>query len=573
MSDWDNVADDYPAFGPITNPELIDKMLVDLAHPAWERHDPMPGWLTGLRPHQVEAIQLIAQKFQETDHVILDAPVGSGKTVIADLSRRLLGTNASYICTTKTLQDQFARDFPEARILKGRANYPTKFAEFPEVTAADCTAGPSSPMCFYCDHVDDCHYQIAKRQALAATTAVLNTSYWLTESNGPGRFGHKDPRGLTIIDECDTFEDALMSFVEVEVSPTWRRKLGIGLPKVKTQSAKSNDWIEWSEEALSAATAYWASLPPASGDIQLMRHRRSTKNLVDRLRMLVQMLPEGAWIYDGYDRNPPTAVFKPVMVDKVAEQAAWRHGNKFLLMSGSVVSAREMADSLGIPHWRAVNVAVDWDPGRRPIYVAPVANVVWRNKDEAYPAVARAVREIIDHHPGERVLVHAVNYQLTKAIHQVAQGNGRPVFTYTNAAERERALALYMDTPGSVIVAPSLDRGVDFIDDLARVQVICKVPFPSLGDKQVRTRANMGSRGKTWFKVCTVRSIIQMVGRGMRHEDDWCVTYVLDEQMDTNIMQNSKSLVPKWVRASMIREQRPWLRAAERVIEDPGETA
>lgn len=59
--------------------------------------------------------------------------------------------------------------------------------------------------------------------------------------------------------------------------------------------------------------------------------------------------------------------------------------------------------------------------------------------------------------------------------------------------------------------------------------MILKVPFPNLGDKQVEKRLyGTGRDGKIWYNVEVARSIQQMVGRGVRHEGDWCVTYVLD---------------------------------------------
>ena len=74
--------------------------------------------------------------------------------------------------------------------------------------------------------------------------------------------------------------------------------------------------------------------------------------------------------------------------------------------------------------------------------------------------------------------------------------------------------------------------------------IVCKVPYPYLGDKQVAARAYTAG-GNLWYQVATIRSLVQMTGRGVRHEDDHCATYLLDGQFMT-LWQKSKSLFPKW---------------------------
>jgi Rad3-related DNA helicase len=75
--------------------------------------------------------------------------------------------------------------------------------------------------------------------------------------------------------------------------------------------------------------------------------------------------------------------------------------------------------------------------------------------------------------------------------------------------------------------------------------VICKVPFPNLGDKQISARLH-SKGGNLWYRVQAVRSIVQMSGRGMRHEDDYCETYILDSQFVSNLWKQSKQLFPNW---------------------------
>ena len=48
----------------------------------------------------------------------------------------------------------------------------------------------------------------------------------------------------------------------------------------------------------------------------------------------------------------------------------------------------------------------------------------------------------------------------------------------------------------------------------------------------------------------TVRSLVQMTGRGMRHEDDWCISYILDRQFTSNVWKK-RHLIPDWWQTSL----------------------
>jgi Rad3-related DNA helicase len=84
-------------------------------------------------------------------------------------------------------------------------------------------------------------------------------------------------------------------------------------------------------------------------------------------------------------------------------------------------------------------------------------------------------------------------------------------------------------------------EGVDLRDDLARFQILMKVPYPSLGDKLVRKRMH---RWNWWYPMQTVKTIVQAVGRAIRSETDHAVTYILDSDWRRFYGQN-KELFPE----------------------------
>ena len=148
-------------------------------------------------------------------------------------------------------------------------------------------------------------------------------------------------------------------------------------------------------------------------------------------------------------------------------------------------------------------------------------------------------------------MIHTKSYALTEAIYR-GSGNSR-MMTYGSSKERAEALERFKATPDAVMLAPSFERGVDLPHDLCRVIIVAKVPWPYLGDKQI-SRRRRGKGGLRWYAVETIRSIVQMTGRGMRSKGDYCETYILDQQF-LGLWREWKRLFPKWWRDAVVMDR------------------
>jgi ATP-dependent DNA helicase DinG len=197
--------------------------------------------------------------------------------------------------------------------------------------------------------------------------------------------------------------------------------------------------------------------------------------------------------------------------------------------------------------WGGISVPSTFDPARRPIYVHAVAEMTRKNEDYARPLIASAIEKVVLRHPSDKILVHTVSYALNRYVEDhLRQSDGLfRLVTYNAATEKQRAIDRYLSTEGSVFLAPSLDRGIDLPGDDCRVIVVCKVPFPSLGDKQISARMH-SKGGQQWYAVKTIRSLVQMTGRGMRSADDYCESYILDKMFISQIWRRNRNLLPKW---------------------------
>lgn len=500
----------------------------------------LPGWVKEIRPWQRVAVAKILDAFQYNDVVVLDAPTGSGKTLIAEIVRQRLQARAVYMCTNIQLQEQFVADFPYGVQLMGRSNFrPELYQSLPDgwdaATCADCT----KPECNMCSSVAECPYERAKRAALGSRLAVLNTAYFLTEANGPGRFSG---RSLAIVDEADMLEKGLMDYAGIDISAGLARRYQIAPPEKVTVA---DCWREWFPGTIRHLQTKRTVL--RGKDLRSERERSRLTRLIGKLKWIQPQIETG-WTYTGKDGR---ISFKPITVDGLAPSLLWQHGRKWLLMSATVISPGQLLQELGMTGgYGAVSVPSSFPVKNRRVKVIPAADVTRKNGQESVRSLARALEPIIRRHAHERMLLHCVSYNLADSLLRELDGCCREVgvqcASYRNADEKVAAVAQFTegDERGYLLVAPSMDRGVDLPDDRCRVVIIAKVPYPYLGDRQVSARIHSPG-GQVWYNVQTVRSIVQMTGRAVRHEDDYCTTYILDSQFG-QLWGRARGLFPKW---------------------------
>jgi Rad3-related DNA helicase len=522
----------------------------ELAKLTYGRWEP-PGWFREFRASQQPAIGKILEAFREVDLVVLDAPMGAGKSLIADVVSQELGGTTAYLCTSKTLQDQVADAFARAAVLKGRSNYaPTGFvggAEWGVVTCNDCTkVAGEDDSCRWCPSVRECPYEVAKKDALRSNYAVLNTAYFLTEANGPGRFRG---RGLVVCDEADRLEEQLLGYVSFEISERRMDRYGWGRPKLTV----AESWVEWvdniapliSDEARKNARRGRGKAASHAQDLYVLREGKYLSNLRARVAALKEGLATGTWVYTG-DRGQIR--FQPVRAkaDDLAGKYLWPLGRKWLLMTATSVSPSYLVrEEVGWEQpFKVIELNSEVAPVQRKVIVKGVANVSRKGLENGgREDLLEGVRSVVAEHPSENILIHTVSYSLANEVSAGLQGVRRSVVTYTNAGGRSDALKGFIDG-GGILVASSMDRGVDLPGDLCRVQIVAKVPYPNMGDRQVSGR-KYSPGGNLWYNLQTIRTLMQMTGRAVRSRDDWAVTYILDSNFD-RLWQEWKNMIPDW---------------------------
>ena len=497
------------------------------------------------RPYQREAVEFIrnsSKRFQ-----ILEIPTGGGKS-LAGMTCGILAGGANYLCSTKLLQSQLVSDFPEARSLWGRANYPcTKDASR---NCDECSVTEDDP----CDK--GCPYKNAKEALIGSKLRILNYSYYLVETQFVGRLrGAK----FSIVDEADALENTLVNHICLSFTERALNKLGLEEgPSRKTASSKTGvaSWKDFGNAALmncrdiihdlDKIISEWGKIEEDWQYATLKEHEYYV-HLAERCETFIENVDE-TWIMEEQEgtRGGTTTVFRPIWITpELAEEFMWKYSDRWMLMSASFPPIPVVCKQLGIDpddvdYYQAPSM---FPIERRPINIWPVANLTSKTMDVEVPKLIKGIKKILDMHPDEKGLIHSVSFKLGK---QILEGAKSKRLLIHNSHDRQEVVDRFTGRDdNSVLISPSLERGVSLENDLCRFVIVAKAPFLSLLDKVVSSRVYGSAIGKLWYSSLMMQTVLQMCGRGMRHSSDFCVSYILDAQVN-RVYTSKPSLWPEW---------------------------
>jgi|TARA_B100000767_G_C19778273_1_gene544114 Rad3-related DNA helicase len=540
------------------------------------------------RKNQREIITKICEAYKKDPDstVVIDAPTGSGKSLIAMWSSHVMkemGKRGYLVTSDLTLQDQYESDFMRLKLnwpsIRGVDNYECSVNGLP-FSLGDCKLkGMGYEAAKELSCYSSCEYLQNRSRAIDQPIALLNYAFWLIQRNyvdakmklddRPVPFEKRD---FVFFDEAHKIDEIVQGHFSPRVDPSlvdkileatrFSNKQGFGSSAYTRGKLTSliNDLMKGDKSTVFEALQEFDSILKVYGKI------RNEGNKAAKLRYKSQTLPRD-WqkAFGIFDRlkdthckiNDYVALIKSVGVDKMVldqreEESTFKCVeealmiNKYLheksgfkvFMSATIGDPRSFVKIMGIKNAQFIRLDNVFNYDKSPVVFINRHKLTYREKVKSLPHVVAILDQIIDKHKGQRGIVHTGSYEFTNYIKQNTKHPFR-IMDYENSKEKAGMIELFKKKENAVLMGPSLLEGLDLKDDISRFQIFFKVPYPNLNEPLIKAKLN---KSNEWYDWKTGISVMQGVGRSVRSESDWAITYILDASFKNLI--NKKGFFP-----------------------------
>lgn len=517
---------------------------------------------TSPRDEQILAIESIIDSFEAgKKFFILEAQTGVGKSAIAVTVSRYISehmpvaqnysSGSTVLTTQKLLQDQYEKDFSSSSMssLKSSSNYQCK--HFKKQSCAETrpmlqNEQKGSRLWNTC--VLNCTYKKKKEEFIEGKLGVTNFAYFLNETKFSGKIPKKQ---LLVVDEAHNLPDELSKFIEVSFSEKFAKSfLDVDIPRDLTPR-QFVDWVISSyypvllmkKTSFEEGMSRYVGLAEKVQNGELMKLTKKMELLSGheaKVKTFVNIWDSENWIMEEVpadEKSGRKLQFKPIDVSPYADGYIHAWGQHVLLMSATILDITGYKTLCGINDENSNSLIIPspFPHENHPIIYAGVGSMGNSEIDSTLPKISEAVKEILKAHPKEKGIIHCGSYKIAWHIKKNVKSNRILIH---DSHDRDAVLAKHIASKEpTVILSPSMTEGVDLKDDLSRFQVICKIPFPYLGDKLIRKKM---AKWEWWYDLQTAKTLIQSVGRSVRNEHDRAVTYILDSIWERFFRKNSR---------------------------------
>ena len=538
---------------------------------------------SSIRPEQRTAIEFALDAYEAGKrYAVLEMGTGCGKSATGITIARYLEAHGNktfdednmplsgaYVLTTqKVLQQQYLDDFGPGigasknllLSIKSATNYRCGFYQDQSCAEARrilTQLGKRIAGTDFHKHCrgGKCPYAVDKQAFIESPISITNFSYFLAET----MYGKKlTPRDLLIIDECHNTENELGKFIEITFSEKFAKEvLKCRITALNSQETVY-DWICKSyKPALSrylkgvekALHSKFDSSITGFGDLS-KQYEMLDKHICKVNRFISSYTPDN-WVLNlvkppAGSRGKRKFEFKPVDVSRFSYDSLFRFGGRVLLMSATVVDKDVFCRSIGLDPSDVAFLSIPspFPVENRPVHYVPAGSMSMSNIEKTLPSMAEAVKMLIDQHPNDKGIIHYVSFKVAQYMMEHVDS---PRLSTHNSENRDQVLRSHIEAKtASVLLSPSMMEGVDLADDASRFQILCKVPFPYLGDAVIKKRM---SQNKAWYTYQTVKTIIQAMGRSVRNDQDHAVSYILDSDWERFFSMNGRMFPPEFSKA------------------------
>lgn len=561
---------------------------------------------------QKQAIVQVVDAFLNggKNHVILEAPTGSGKTMIAFTAHKVLDKligrerlKTTVTTTTKGLQQQYVKDTGTFNLM-GKTNYP-------------CPMGHEHYSTIGCKHLVSQKGCKPNKECPYVKTRITFTEVSSWRSTNTAMFLEMCPilcmmpdnkADMVVFDECHKLAESMCEHTILDFRPKDLEPLKILFGNTNLICAAASVVYKFLKSSFNKSQVGERILLPRSNRVMISAAQDgfeffsdfidyhglsvnpnelfvhyplesvfdylyekiegglkkidsilkenetlddSIKDVCERIILtlqhwsdvceIVNSCPVEDFILQKFEDD--SIEFKPLLASQVSHYSAFRKADYFLHMSATICGINAYAKELGLDESGYLGISMEHpvDVDRRRVKFIPEINMGGGYNQSKAVKMADAITQIYrEFHQNENGLIHTASYKLAEEIkNNLPADVKRAAFIGRNREETMTALKM---NRGLICLSPSMEEGYDLKHDLARWQVIAKVPFGFLGDPTIKYKSEKveGSYSRT-----AVLRIVQACGRVVRGADDRGETYILDSGFD-RLLNQGWDYFPKW---------------------------
>ena len=549
------------------------------------------------RPKQKETIvSIIYDWLNNTDNIILDAPTGSGKSIVAIIVGGVLSEyfdKTGYILISDlSLLEQYRNDIemylPEWAVLKGQQTY-TCLVNGLNFNVGVCKLKGCKSYgeikANFPDCAPYCEYIVEREKAMTAPVTVCTYSFWLIQQNYvKPKFQNEngvppfDSRDFVICDEAHK----LVSIVQNHFSPRFgkedekkfdaiidesatfkkeefKKKIKDVRKAIRNEEDKNklatllNDYLDLISELLKESEKVKIDIGRDAADSDSGRMSKEQRSLIydcefikdhhckfDDYTNIINRIGSD-YIVKNDSAGDGTITFNCLNESYLMNRTFHANCKKKMYMSATIGAAETFARNNSFKDYKAIKLPIVFDYTNSPIFYVPDYKMSFKEKDTSFPRVVEMIEGILKIYPDKRGIIQTGSYSFAKQLFEkINPEYKKRLLLYEDSAGKQDNLDTYKFSTNKVLVGPSLIEGLSLNDDLCRFQIIMKIPYPSLADKFISAKQKFNPQ---WYSETASIAMLQGVGRGVRNEKDWCVTFVLDGCFN-NLLQMSGYMFP-----------------------------
>lgn len=546
------------------------------------------------RQGQKEAIQAIIKSYEkDKDGVfLLSAPTGAGKSVIAMVFAHFMShlhkdgyILASDLSLHKQYEEDFTRyNYSQFTSIKGVDNYictvngerfstgecKNKSISYTEATKLPC--------------YESCGYLVNRAKAISSSVTLLTYPYALIQRNyvewimGEDKAPFKK-RDFVVCDEAHKLVDIVQGHFSPRVSyETHKRALRlmdelqlIGFSSCKIDPLAFKEMIDdllesedkksllsslgrieevlktikdWGEDVRDQAKSMFKNATVPKPWRSALRGLDHFKDVHCKVQDYVNIVKKTG--VDALIKNPQQqdngVLFNCIDESYLMEKHFMSRFGFKILMTATMGNPKDFAESIGITKYDSLVMKSTFDYTKSPINLYPHRKMSYAHIESNMGWLVKKTTEIIRKHKGESGIIHSASYALTQRVHQMLPKDVRSrVIVYTGSIEKETGLNEMLSGSDKILMGPSLLEGLNLDEDKSRFQIFLKVPYPNMKDRYIEAKMK---HSRKWYEYKTSMSILQGIGRSIRSEEDWAVTYFLDACM-SDLITNSWENFPE----------------------------